>query len=131
VVVADEAEVAGRARDVAVGAGRLAIDESERPSVANWRPPDGRHSGWHGLGLPSRRDDEGQLPASLAAVARPVDFVPGFLPIVGQLDDAILVVLARRYVLRAAGPQLIAEHPPGPDTSRDALARPAFGAVET
>jgi uncharacterized membrane protein YkvA (DUF1232 family) len=70
------------------------------------------------------------LAALVGYLALPIDLVPDFLPVVGQLDDAILVVFTLRYVLRAAGPQLIAEHWPGPDASRDVLSRLAFGAVK-
>jgi uncharacterized membrane protein YkvA (DUF1232 family) len=64
----------------------------------------------------------------LAYLALPFDVVPDFIPVAGQLDDAILVVAALRFVLRAAGPQLLAEHWPGPDESRELLVRLAFGA---
>jgi uncharacterized membrane protein YkvA (DUF1232 family) len=40
----------------------------------------------------------------------PFDVVPDFVPIAGQLDDALLVVLVVRGVLRSAGPVVVAEH---------------------
>jgi uncharacterized membrane protein YkvA (DUF1232 family) len=43
--------------------------------------------------------------------------------IAGQLDDAIIVALVLRSVLRGAGPDLIREHWPGPARSLDALLR--------
>jgi uncharacterized membrane protein YkvA (DUF1232 family) len=42
--------------------------------------------------------------------------VPDFVPVAGQLDDAIVVGLVLRYVLRRAGPEIVREHwPGGPD----------------
>ena len=46
-------------------------------------------------------------------LALPLDLVPDFMPIVGQLDDAILVAVALRLVLRRAGRELLQEHWPG------------------
>jgi uncharacterized membrane protein YkvA (DUF1232 family) len=43
----------------------------------------------------------------------PLDVIPDFVPVVGHLDDAILVVLVLRAVLKAAGPTVLAEHWPG------------------
>jgi uncharacterized membrane protein YkvA (DUF1232 family) len=47
----------------------------------------------------------------------PIDLVPDFIPVAGQLDDAILVVIALRVLLRGSGPRLLAEHWPGPRQS--------------
>jgi uncharacterized membrane protein YkvA (DUF1232 family) len=53
------------------------------------------------------------LLALAAYLASPIDVIPDFIPVVGQLDDALLVALALRGVVRAAGTGLIAEHWPG------------------
>lgn len=66
------------------------------------------------------------LVLAMAYLATPIDLVPDVIPVAGQLDDAIVVGLALRRVLRVAGPELLAEHWPGPDRSRDVLARIAF-----
>jgi uncharacterized membrane protein YkvA (DUF1232 family) len=63
------------------------------------------------------------LAASIGYLALPFDLVPDFIPVAGQLDDAIVVVLALRFVLGAAGPELLAEHWPGPPNSRRFIAR--------
>jgi uncharacterized membrane protein YkvA (DUF1232 family) len=56
-------------------------------------------------------------------LAMPFDLVPDFIPVVGQLDDALLVVLVLRGILRAGGPELLREHWPGPPRSLDLLLR--------
>jgi uncharacterized membrane protein YkvA (DUF1232 family) len=50
---------------------------------------------------------------ALAYLAIPLDVVPDFIPVAGQLDDAVVVALALRYALRGAGPGLVREHWPG------------------
>jgi uncharacterized membrane protein YkvA (DUF1232 family) len=54
------------------------------------------------------------LIALLGYLASPIDLVPDFIPLVGQLDDVLAVVLVLRFVLRAADDDLLAEHWPGP-----------------
>jgi uncharacterized membrane protein YkvA (DUF1232 family) len=53
----------------------------------------------------------------------PIDLIPDFLPVIGQLDDALLVLLAIRGVARTAGPEIVAEHWPGPERSLRVLLR--------
>ncbi|MEA2474845.1 MAG: hypothetical protein QOE06_2760 [Thermoleophilaceae bacterium] len=52
-----------------------------------------------------------------AYLAFPFDLIPDFIPVLGQLDDALLVALALRWLVRGAGPEILSEHWPGPDTS--------------
>jgi uncharacterized membrane protein YkvA (DUF1232 family) len=56
-------------------------------------------------------------------------YAAGVLALVaaGQLDDAVLVALVLRIVLRGSGEALLREHWPGPDRSLRAVSRLAFG----
>jgi uncharacterized membrane protein YkvA (DUF1232 family) len=63
------------------------------------------------------------LVALMAYLAMPLDLVPDFIPVAGQLDDAILVALVLRGLLRAGGPALVAEHWPGPEQSLAVILR--------
>lgn len=60
-------------------------------------------------------------------LALPFDLVPDFIPVAGQLDDAIAVALVLRAVLRSGGPMLLGEHWPGPAASLAVVSRLAFG----
>ena len=58
-----------------------------------------------------------------AYLALPFDLVPDFIPVAGQLDDAIVVALALRAVLGGAGEALVREHWPGPRSSLELILR--------
>ena len=62
----------------------------------------------------------------IAYLVSPIDLVPDFIPVAGQLDDAILVVIALRVLLRGSGPRLLAEHWPGPRQSLLVILRFAY-----
>jgi uncharacterized membrane protein YkvA (DUF1232 family) len=49
----------------------------------------------------------------VAYLAVPLDLVPDFVPVVGQLDDALLVALVIAYVARRSGRELVTELWPG------------------
>jgi uncharacterized membrane protein YkvA (DUF1232 family) len=49
----------------------------------------------------------------LAYLASPIDLVPDFLPIIGYADDAIIVALVLRSVIRKAGHTPLERHWPG------------------
>lgn len=48
-------------------------------------------------------------------LALPFDLVPDFIPVAGQLDDAIIVALVLRSIVRSGGEDLIREQWPGPE----------------
>lgn len=49
----------------------------------------------------------------LAYLAFPVDLVPDFIPVIGYADDAIVVLLTLRAVIRRAGVPALEAHWPG------------------
>jgi uncharacterized membrane protein YkvA (DUF1232 family) len=63
------------------------------------------------------------LVAAIAYLASPIDLVPDFVPVAGQLDDAIVVVLAVRLLLHGSGQRLLVEHWPGPRRSLAVILR--------
>ena len=89
----DARAVAGFVPDCAVLLGRLARDP----------------------GVPRRQ--KAALVLLAGYLAFPIDLVPDFIPVAGQLDDAILVALALRWVVRGGGAERVRAHWPGPPTS--------------
>jgi uncharacterized membrane protein YkvA (DUF1232 family) len=57
------------------------------------------------------------LGAVVGYLALPFDLVPDFIPVAGQLDDALVVALALRAVLRGSGSELLNAHWPGTERS--------------
>jgi uncharacterized membrane protein YkvA (DUF1232 family) len=84
-------------------------------------------TGWHwlllGLGVTLVVYAALLVGALLAYLAMPFDLVPDFIPIAGQLDDAIVVALVLRSMLRSGGPELLREHWRGPQRGLDMLLR--------
>ena len=95
------AELAGFIPDCAILIGRLARDR---------RVPPGRRALLLGV---------------VVYLGMPIDLVPDFLPVAGQLDDAVVVALALRLVARVAGAELLREAWPGPDASLTVVLRAA------
>jgi uncharacterized membrane protein YkvA (DUF1232 family) len=59
----------------------------------------------------------------LGYLALPFDLVPDFVPVLGYADDAIIVGLVLRSVVRQTGAPLVRHHWPGTDNGLTALAR--------
>ena len=57
------------------------------------------------------------LGALIGYLALPFDLVPDFIPVVGHMDDALIVALTLRAVLRGSGGELVREHWPGSESS--------------
>jgi uncharacterized membrane protein YkvA (DUF1232 family) len=51
----------------------------------------------------------------------PLDLVPDFIPVAGQLDDAVLVAVTIAYVARSAGRDVIEELWPGSERALRAV----------
>jgi uncharacterized membrane protein YkvA (DUF1232 family) len=62
------------------------------------------------------------LGALVGYLALPFDLVPDFIPVAGYLDDALLVALTLRAVVKGTGRELLREHWPGPESSLALLA---------
>jgi uncharacterized membrane protein YkvA (DUF1232 family) len=60
--------------------------------------------------------------ALIPYLAMPFDLVPDFIPVAGQLDDAVIVAFVLRRVARQ-NPELIREHWPGPSSSLELILR--------
>jgi uncharacterized membrane protein YkvA (DUF1232 family) len=63
------------------------------------------------------------LGALVLYLSMPFDLIPDFIPVVGALDDAILVAIVLRTLFRSAGPELVREHWPGPPQSLGLMVR--------
>lgn len=48
--------------------------------------------------------------AALAYAVLPVDLVPDVIPLIGRLDDLVVLALALRYLVEAAGDDVVQEH---------------------
>jgi uncharacterized membrane protein YkvA (DUF1232 family) len=59
----------------------------------------------------------------LGYLAIPIDLVPDFVPVLGYADDAIIVSLVLRSVVRRAGAPVVGRHWPGSDDGLAALGR--------
>lgn len=49
----------------------------------------------------------------LGYLVSPIDLIPDFIPIIGFLDDAVVVAIMLRIVVRTTGPEMLEKHWPG------------------
>jgi uncharacterized membrane protein YkvA (DUF1232 family) len=54
-------------------------------------------------------------------LAMPFDLIPDFIPVIGLLDDALIVAAVIGYVARSAGRDVIAELWPGTERGLDVV----------
>jgi uncharacterized membrane protein YkvA (DUF1232 family) len=66
-----------------------------------------------------------QLWFLFAYLALPIDLIPDFIPVIGYADDAIIVCLVLRSVVRRAGPDALRRNWPGTQDGLRALWRVA------
>ena len=59
----------------------------------------------------------------LGYLAIPIDLVPDVIPVIGYADDAIVIGVVLRSVIRRAGPDIIREYWPGSDDGLALLTR--------
>ncbi len=57
-----------------------------------------------------RRRDRAVLIGGLGYLLSPVDLIPGFIPVIGQLDDLAVALWTLRRTLQVAPPESAAEH---------------------
>ena len=78
-----------------------------------------------------RRDPRVPRRAKVAAVVAllwvlsPIDLIPEFLPVIGPLDDVVVVALVLRYVARTVPRQVLVEAWPGDPRMIERLLGPA------
>ena len=95
----DARAIAGFIPDCIVMVGRLARD----PSISRWRRI--------------------LLFVLLGYLALPIDLIPDFLPVAGQLDDAVVLAVARRLLAGGASAETLRAAWPGPETSLRVILR--------
>jgi uncharacterized membrane protein YkvA (DUF1232 family) len=64
-----------------------------------------------------------RLALLVAYLALPVDLIPDFVPLLGYADDAIIVLVVLRGVVRRAGPSALRRHWPGTEEGLTTLSR--------
>ena len=63
------------------------------------------------------------LAALIPYLAMPFDLVPDFIPVAGQLDDAVIVAFVLRSIARATDAAVLEELWPGPASSLAVITR--------
>ena len=57
----------------------------------------------------------------LAYLALPIDLIPDFIPVIGYADDAVIMIVALRSVVRRTGQDTLRRHWPGSPRGLEAL----------
>ena len=57
------------------------------------------------------------LAGLIGYLASPLDLIPDFIPVIGQLDDVLIAVLTLRTVRRGIRRSIVRQHWPGPPQS--------------
>jgi uncharacterized membrane protein YkvA (DUF1232 family) len=65
----------------------------------------------------------------VAYLLAPFDLVPDFIPVAGQLDDAVLLLVVLRGIVRGAGAEVLAEHWPGTSGTLQLILKLAGGSA--
>ncbi len=63
------------------------------------------------------------LTVLLAYLASPIDLIPDFIPVLGYADDAVVVAVALRWVVRRAGVEAVRRNWPGTEDGFAVLCR--------
>jgi uncharacterized membrane protein YkvA (DUF1232 family) len=61
----------------------------------------------------------------LPYLVSPIDLIPDFIPVLGQLDDVVLAALVLRRVVRVAGREIVEELWPGSERGLRAVLGPS------
>lgn len=64
-----------------------------------------------------------RLLALLAYLLMPLDLIPDFIPVIGYADDAVVVAIAVRLVVRRAGAEALERNWPGSPRGLDVVRR--------
>lgn len=64
-----------------------------------------------------------ELMLVLGYIFSPIQLIPDFVPVIGFLDDAVLVAIMLRILVRTAGPDMLQKHWPGTPEGLRALCR--------
>ncbi|OBG25563.1 hypothetical protein A5764_06370 [Mycobacterium sp. 852002-51057_SCH5723018] len=64
-----------------------------------------------------------ELVLLLCYLVSPIDLIPDFIPVIGFLDDALVVAIMLRIVVRTAGPEMLQKHWPGTPQGLQVLRR--------
>jgi uncharacterized membrane protein YkvA (DUF1232 family) len=54
--------------------------------------------------------DKALVGAAVAYVLSPINLIPDFIPVIGELDDLFVLVLATQHLVANADPEIVLEH---------------------